>query len=92
MGSWGGLTSAEIDDGWPNARHGLGAHAWFFHSPDGERYDDMSARVRAVLGNQVTVYVLLLHPGFNDQNRRPVSVFRASTQACCPTRSSGGFR
>jgi len=49
MGSWDGLTSAEIEDGWPNARNGLGANEWFFHSPDGESYDEMLARVTAVL-------------------------------------------
>ena len=49
MGSWDGLTDYEIEKEWPDARAGLDRHEWFFHSPDGETYEDMSVRVEAVL-------------------------------------------
>lgn len=51
MGSWDGLTDNEIEAQWPHARDGLGRNEWFFHSFDGERYDEMVARVRAVLSD-----------------------------------------
>lgn len=51
MGSWDGLTDNEIEAQWPNARDGLGGNEWFFHSFDGERYDEMVARVRAALSD-----------------------------------------
>lgn len=49
MGSWDGLTDYEIEQEWPNARDGLERHEWFFHSPDGETFEDMSARVQEAL-------------------------------------------
>ncbi|MFS2176742.1 histidine phosphatase family protein [Rhizobium pisi] len=49
MGSWDGLTNAEIEAKWPNARDGLGINEWFFHSSDGESYDGMLARIREAL-------------------------------------------
>ncbi|MFQ0815346.1 phosphoglycerate mutase [Brucella anthropi] len=49
MGSWDGLTDAEIEIKSPNVRDGLGSNEWFFHSSDGERYTDMLDRVRAAL-------------------------------------------
>lgn len=51
MGSWDGLTDAEIEAKWPNARDGLSSNEWFFHSSDGERYDEMLGRVRAALSD-----------------------------------------
>ncbi|SDN97671.1 histidine phosphatase family protein [Ensifer sp. YR511] len=53
MGSWDGLTNAEIEAKWPNARDGLGSNEWFFHSSDGESYDEMLARVREALGELI---------------------------------------
>jgi probable phosphoglycerate mutase len=49
MGSWEGLTDYEIEQEWPNARDGLERHEWFFHSPDGETYDDILARTQDAL-------------------------------------------
>ncbi|EGL62149.1 phosphoglycerate mutase [Agrobacterium sp. ATCC 31749] len=49
MGSWDGLTDTEIEAEWPNVRDGLGHNEWFFHSSDGERYDEMLDRVQAAL-------------------------------------------
>jgi len=51
MGSWDGLTDAEIEARWPNARDGLGVNEWFFHSSDGESFDEMLDRVRAALSD-----------------------------------------
>lgn len=51
MGSWDGLTDAEIEFKSPNARDGLGNNEWFFHSSDGERFTEMFDRVRAALGD-----------------------------------------
>ncbi|MBD9624986.1 histidine phosphatase family protein [Ensifer sp. ENS06] len=53
MGSWDGLTDAEIEANWPNARDRLGTNEWFFHSSDGESYDEMLARVREALGELI---------------------------------------
>jgi probable phosphoglycerate mutase len=49
MGSWDGLTDAEIEAKWPNARNGMGRNEWFFHSSDGERYEQMLGRVQSAL-------------------------------------------
>lgn len=49
MGSWDGLTDYEIEQEWPNARDGVDRHEWFFHSPDGESFEDISARVKEAL-------------------------------------------
>ena len=49
MGSWDGLTNAEIEERWPGARAGLAAGEWFFHAPDGETYSEMSQRVAEAL-------------------------------------------
>lgn len=49
MGSWEGLTDYEIEQEWPNARDGLERHEWFFHSPDGETYDNIFARAQDAL-------------------------------------------
>lgn len=63
MGSWDGLTDAEIEDRSPGARKGMAAGEWFFHSPDGETYPDMLRRVNEALrdikdhGSAVTVIV-----------------------------------
>lgn len=65
MGSWEGLTDYEIEQEWPNARDGLERHEWFFHSPDGESFEDMSARVQDVLTtieeHQAQIKIIVSH-------------------------------
>lgn len=43
MGQWDGKTYAEIEAGWPGVTQQPGH--WFFTSPDGERLDDIQARL-----------------------------------------------
>jgi probable phosphoglycerate mutase len=49
LGSWDGLTLAEIDTGWPEAWQKLDRHKWYFDAPGGERYDDFRARLSGAL-------------------------------------------
>ena len=49
MGAWEGLTAEQIDAGWPGARAGFVRNGWFFGAPGGERYDQIAARIGALL-------------------------------------------
>jgi broad specificity phosphatase PhoE len=61
LGSWDGLTYREIEMRAPGVFDGDGRHEWYFRSPDGERYDDLAARLAAWLkewnGRKVLVVV-----------------------------------
>ena len=52
LGSWDGLTYAEIGAGSPGIFEGAGRHDWYFRAPDGEGYSAFAARVGAWLGEQ----------------------------------------
>ncbi|ACB95054.1 histidine phosphatase family protein [Beijerinckia indica] len=49
MGCWEGLTNSEIEANWPDARSGFSRNEWYFHSPDGERYEAFSDRLEGAL-------------------------------------------
>lgn len=65
MGAWDGLTDYEIEQEWPNARDGIERHEWFFHSPDGETFEAMSARVKealtAIENNSAQTKIIISH-------------------------------
>lgn len=65
MGSWDGLTDYEIEQEWPNARDGLDRHEWFFHSPDGETYQEMADRLagalREIVANAAESKIIVSH-------------------------------
>ncbi len=52
MGSWSGLTRAEIEAGWPEALQGATEHEWYFRSPDGETLEALCVRLSAWLREQ----------------------------------------
>jgi broad specificity phosphatase PhoE len=45
LGQWDGLTDEDIEGHSPGARVGLNRFDWFFHGPDGERFDGFAARL-----------------------------------------------
>jgi broad specificity phosphatase PhoE len=52
LGSWDGLTYAEIAARSPGVFDGRGRYEWYFRSPDGEPYDAFAARLGAWLREQ----------------------------------------
>ncbi|WP_405062191.1 histidine phosphatase family protein [Kribbella sp. NBC_01505] len=48
-GEWSGLTSAEIDAGWPGQRVARSAAKYTFQFPGGESYADADVRIEQVL-------------------------------------------
>ncbi|TMV53785.1 histidine phosphatase family protein [Thioclava sp. BHET1] len=49
MGSWDGLTRAEIEARAPGHRKAHGPGEWYFSSPDGESYEAIRTRLAAAL-------------------------------------------
>ena len=49
LGAWDGRTTAEIDEGWPEARRDAPAGEWFFDAPGGESYEDLRGRVASFM-------------------------------------------
>ena len=45
LGAWDGLTYGEIATRAPGVFDGEGRYEWYFHSPDGERYEAFAARL-----------------------------------------------
>jgi broad specificity phosphatase PhoE len=45
VGSWEGLTRAQVEAIWPQQISGSSPHNWCFRSPDGETYADLAARL-----------------------------------------------
>jgi probable phosphoglycerate mutase len=45
LGVWDGMTDEDIDFAFPDARDGTSRWDWYFASPDGERYEGMTARL-----------------------------------------------
>src|SRR5690606_30109136 len=84
MGSWEGLTDYEIEQEWPNARDGLERHEWLFHSPDGESFEDMSARVQDVLTTieeHQAQHKIISSPGVTDRIIRSIYANNARNEA-----------
>jgi broad specificity phosphatase PhoE len=46
LGRWEGHTNAQVHSLWPDDMAGSDRYNWFFRSPDGETYDDVSKRLR----------------------------------------------
>jgi broad specificity phosphatase PhoE len=61
VGSWDGLTHAEIDAGWPGRLDGCTRFDWFFRAPDGESYADALARVLSWLRESNGIVVAVSH-------------------------------
>jgi probable phosphoglycerate mutase len=53
MGAWEGLSRARIEAGWPQ-ESSAPRNAWYFQSPNGERYDAIATRLRNWLDAQTT--------------------------------------
>lgn len=49
LGEWDGLTIAEIDHGWPQARTSAPKGEWFFNAPKGESFESFLQRNAAFL-------------------------------------------
>lgn len=45
LGSWDGLTYAEVETRVPGIFDGAGRHRWYFRAPDGESYEALAARL-----------------------------------------------
>jgi broad specificity phosphatase PhoE len=65
MGSWDGKTDAEIAQSHPQLSARFGAEELWFHSPDGEGYDDFAARLDAAMealhADEAAVKVVVAH-------------------------------
>jgi broad specificity phosphatase PhoE len=61
VGSWDGLTHADIDAGWPSALDGATGFDWYFRAPDGEGYDVAVERVRSWLADADGSIVAISH-------------------------------
>ena len=53
LGSWDGLTAAQIDESWPGLRQSGVRHEWLFRSPDGETWDALTQRLGAWLAEAI---------------------------------------
>jgi broad specificity phosphatase PhoE len=51
LGSWAGLKRSEVEARWPGPLDGAGRYDWYFRSPDGEKLDNVMARVRQWLSD-----------------------------------------
>ena len=49
LGQWEGFSHAEVEARWPDQLAGSNRHDWYFHSPDGESYAVVAARLGAWL-------------------------------------------
>jgi broad specificity phosphatase PhoE len=49
LGLWEGRTHTEAQASWPDRISGSNRYDWYFRSPDGESYHDVSGRLRAWL-------------------------------------------
>lgn len=62
LGSWDGLTYAEIAARNPGVFDGRGRYEWYFRSPDGERYEAFAARLGEWLREQhATSAIVVTH-------------------------------
>jgi broad specificity phosphatase PhoE len=51
LGSWSGLTRAEIEARWPRMLDGASRYDWYFRSPDGEAFAELTERLRGWLAD-----------------------------------------
>ncbi|MGH7031659.1 MAG: histidine phosphatase family protein [Stellaceae bacterium] len=64
LGSWDGLTYAEVGTRAPGIFDGDGRHEWYFRAPDGESYPAFAARLGEWLGEQAeTVSIIVVAHG-----------------------------
>ncbi|MDU8914087.1 histidine phosphatase family protein [Aestuariicoccus sp. MJ-SS9] len=65
LGEWDGLTIAEIDQGWPEARTSAPPGEWFFNAPNGESFESFRQRNAAFLrdlgGADASIKILVTH-------------------------------
>jgi len=61
FGAWQGLTSAEMEAGWPEVMAAADPDLWQFHAPGGETLDQMAARIEAVLQELSGPTVVVTH-------------------------------
>ncbi len=61
IGAWDGLTDVDIDALWPGHLHGAGPFNWYFRAPDGERFDEASARARDWLQSLSGITIAVSH-------------------------------
>ncbi|MFJ7666752.1 histidine phosphatase family protein [Lysinibacillus sp. NPDC097195] len=45
VGDWAGLTTKEIEHGWPALLENTDHYNWYFNAPNGESYDEVVARL-----------------------------------------------
>jgi broad specificity phosphatase PhoE len=60
LGSWDGLTYAEIGVRHPGVFDGEGRYDWYFRSPNGERYDAFAARLGEWLREQDPAHAVVV--------------------------------
>jgi broad specificity phosphatase PhoE len=61
LGSWDGLDASEIHAEWPGALDGASPFNWYFRSPDGETYEEASARLEDWLEEQRRPVIAVSH-------------------------------
>lgn len=61
LGSWEGLTHAEIRAGYPALVADAPQYGWGFRSPDGETFDAVAERVRSWLAERQAPVIALAH-------------------------------
>ena len=61
LGVWDGLTHVDIEAFWPGVLDGSTPFDWFFRSPDGESFDEASARVGGWLAGLTGTVVVVSH-------------------------------
>jgi broad specificity phosphatase PhoE len=61
LGSWDGLDTVEIHAEWPRALERATPLDWYFRSPDGESYEEATARLDAWLDERAAPVVAVSH-------------------------------
>lgn len=61
LGSWEGLTFAQVQARFPALLEGTTAHTWYFRAPDGESFETACKRVGAWIGEQTGPVLAVAH-------------------------------
>jgi probable phosphoglycerate mutase len=61
LGSWEGLTFAQVKARFPALLEGTTAHTWYFRAPDGESFETARRRVGAWIGEQTGPVLAVAH-------------------------------
>jgi len=61
LGSWDGLSRAEIAERFPTAIQGATSYDWYFRAPDGERVETAAARLDGWLGSLTGPTIAVTH-------------------------------